>query len=1715
MAVTKNTWNKGLNSDLSKLKSQPDSYLDAKNIRVITDLGTSTFAIENIRGTEYSFRIPKVEKTYAIDFTGQTTPVTINISRTVAGSTVQVNISILFDPNITLSNEDIAIIINEQIQSNSTTLSIRDYVRAYFNSDEIVIYDFLPPNQTNWSSISISGVTTTIRSKETVNHTILGWGYYNDNLVLITCDEDSNSIEPENDPGNTDGFIWDIKFNNQTNEPVNLIGNTILPYDPITGEFTLKYAGALSLSRYYAINKHLKCRYESTEKTRVAWTDWHNNLRICNIADPQIWATPPGLFSYIPAHIPQKPVVKDIIQGGSKLVTGKYQYFYLLASNQGAESTISVVSNLLNLYTGSGLKYDDPGQVLGTVVGKSVLINISDLDTNYDTIRIGYVIYQVPDFAEAFWIDEIALPDDGNVTYVHNGNENEIPITDISTLANLNRSPEIFKTIDVVRNRLIAANAITKYFDLTDKFDSRAFRYKNNSFSDLYNSDDIYNSPSVRINRNPGGGNYASITLNGVTTTYLNKPTFYNALIQLPDIYDYINPFNIESNDLTFNKFSGLGPGAGDWNLNCQFKFKEDGTTIGGEGPNISYEFITQTNVADTRAFSKQSTFIRPDINNIKDYDAVINGQLVPGFNDTKKYPGGDGKYLDTHKSPLFETLFTGYSRGEVYRWGIVFYDLYGYPSYPQWIADIKFPFASDNNGNFGLTNTVNVNTLITSYPKTQWVDGNNIPSVSGTNNFGNIDLTASLGGIYTFEVIKRPDNTKYTWNPGFGDTLQDFVNNFNGTNLTLNDFCNNQIPVKAEKDPNSDNIRFIALTNNFNDICDTSFYIERTGLSNIEISTNFVFTPQYSNLSNDVVTKQLGIKFKLDTLTDQFKKIKNQISGWSYVRVKRDLIDSTRLGTGVLMPTLCNRGWNYAHPIPLYVNREIKNSDKDSRSYWFVYGKGDVSNDSSNNQVNSDTFLTAANYETAIQSFFSPNFLNRQVPDFSTNDYIRFIGRTYDTLGLVQYASMIDGLQFNPVSNNYEGFYVSSNYIDYTYSDGNPNTPVDGKGTVTLANDKRALSNRAYIPVYRNTNSFPLSNFGFTGTGVLQTYRNVTDSSYASLNKSRYGEWGTEHELLHFKKPNGHVHFSQWENPNTVTPLINRGYNGDNTLYLGLHFVSYETVLIKQYGGWTRSARYGNEYILANHFVPYSSTIKTQAVNQPVIENAVFGGDTYVNYFDLQKSNVNFEGGSGFGTPDLFNSGPNQQFQNQKAYSVGLFFPCETRFNTELNTVKIHASTKTTDASITYSANYIYNPAYSQQNTTNIFLSKAYLQTNVKEEPHTIYASDPKLDNDQNDAWRKLLINNALSVNGNYGEINRVIQFKDKLYFYQNDAVGIAAIDERVLADEQSLGTSTQTQLGTGTVLQRYDYLSTETGSKHSFAVAASGSAIYHYDAFINKFFKLTYDDKGLGMIPLTDIEGLSGFFRNTFFNSKLKSIDKILYKKTLTPGTGRIGITSEFNSEYNSVYFTFFDESDEDYTKNIKYTISFNEMLDAFESFYDFYPSMYLNMRKRFLSVDYRSVPQSQRNNQVYIHNIGTRNNFYNQIFPSTIKFRVNENSDYVKTFDNLHINSEVFNSITNQDIAETVNSLSLLNDYQIYDSITSSQGFSPIRKIRTWRFAVPRDETNPLLTIKPRFADKYIDVEFTYDSTVSPILGVDKVFRLHDVITEYSLRSKILPK
>lgn len=1418
---TKNTWLKGLNSDLSKLKEQPDSFLDGYNFRILTEEGSSSFAIENIKGPLLQFKLPKVQSTYKLDFTE------------VGSGDTDINFDTAFpysSNTITITNADRKSLkqISEELNTFFEGITELQYMRAYYNTEYISLYNYVPESSTTvLSSITTyNGVTSTKLTRTIDTQTVLGWGTYEDNLVIISTSRAYLMDNPEEYSASgllgTEGFIWLIPIDNVTNQPVDKDGNLV-----DVGEFLdplsfLKYAQMLNLSREYCIYKEVKCRKENIEVARVLWTDFYNDLRTINILDPQVQATPLETTTYLPVHNPQQPYVNRIIEGGF-LPTGNYQGFYQLSSLQGAVSTVSPLSNLITLGSQDPIS-NFTGAEKGTNSTKSIEFKVTNIDTSYDIIRFGYVVYQVPGVAECFFYDERVIPNSGTVISVLNGNENDIPIDDITQLSNVNRSPNVFKTIEVVRNRFLAANAKTTFFDVD--FDSRVYRFNEAGNCPLYNQFDSYTtSPS---------GSAVFIVSNGISiqNVYIDGVINPDGLVAIPDDYDLINPYNNEDPSYVFND--------GDWINNSQFKYQADNSTFGGTGLNLSYEFITQSTTEDNTDPNKYLTppYIRPNYNFVNNYQPG-NGQV---FNTSGSY--------NTVQSPYISSLFTGYARGEVYRWGLVFLDKFGYPSPVKWIGDIKFPSSGEG-----------------------------------------------------FEI----------------------------------------------------------------------------GFDNI------------GDGSGQIIGKQLGIKFTLDTNSTQFQDIKDKISGWYFVRMDRTVTDKTRLGNGIMaFPTV------------------------DS-------GRGSIPNFFKND-------VSGFTYDTQKGCLYIPSFLRGLDNQYSSTDYIKVLGIADSYDGNPANLGLDKIIQYNATGIT-DTFLLS--YRKYSwYNDSN-----------SIYQSYRNLNVKYSVPRSTDANNIPSDsdlNFDFFPMGPT----NIT-----ALANSEFTQYGNQLDLVVFD-----------DNSNLVVK--------PNTYNYSKYIVSYERFNSSQYGGNDRASRYNNEYFPV-YFQPYNKTITGEVTSE------VYNGDVYVCLTEFQVLEKNIESDSGF------------QTEGGTQNRVAIMYLSEAHeFNPKFVIYDSNGTPtyRANDFNI-YEDNNIINPAYAQENTTTRFYSKAFNQILVKDEPNAIYVTDNKIDGERVDSWRFFRLNNTLYVNGNFGPINKIINFKDKLYFYQTNALGIAAINERVLINE---GSTEQTQLGTGGVLQRFDYVSTETGAFNQFAVEASGNSLYHYDANINKFFRLSSD----GTQPLSDIKGLSGLFRT--LPKEFRDRDKLT-------GANPAGVHVIFNPQYNEIYLTFVGNG-------FNLTLAFNELLDAFQCKYDFTPTMYMNMRKRLLS-----IKTTTDSNNVYTHDSGTRNNFYGIAKPTKIKFRVNPNPDVSKVFDNLAFNTEVYDSIGNIVNDETIKTVQCSNDYQNSGLNLIPDNIAITEKLRTWRLYVPRNLGTNTYGFKERLADKYMDVEVSYTQDIED----DKKFILHDVVTSYSVRNVILPK
>lgn len=408
--------------------------------------------------------------------------------------------------------------------------------------------------------------------------------------------------------------------------------------DDVTGTLTLIFAGAMNFSKRYLIEA--VGRYENTNTQRLYWTDWFNRPRVINVADPNILNTDITLLSLQSGVSFTKPLFKEISDGGN-LDTGMYQLSYRLKGN-GSVTQFAFPSPQIHVVRGSEtsspywLFNSAPEEYsgtagMGTTTSKKLVFSLSNLDTDYDTIEFVY-IYKDNLTAEpvvnSFY--ETDIPDSGSMEVTLTGNE---AITELSFTEFVLFSPTIerVKTINSKDNQLVVANIEqSNYHNLT--MNARAYRWT--SAPATYVSD---------INVDPDDS----------TTSTADR--------------DAINPYNTDETQ--------------------QYKFQSNGTTLGGQGPNVSYTFTKVIVQGDSYAGGTQPT-IAPLVNVTRSnatYNLGVTGQTYTYNN-----------FWQTFKSPQYTSLFKGYARGEVYRFGLVLFDNFGRPGPVNWIGDIKMPEVYD-----------------------------------------------------------------------------------------------------------------------------------------------------------------------------------------------------------------------------------------------------------------------------------------------------------------------------------------------------------------------------------------------------------------------------------------------------------------------------------------------------------------------------------------------------------------------------------------------------------------------------------------------------------------------------------------------------------------------------------------------------------------------------------------------------------------------------------------------------------------------------------------------------------------------------------------------------------------------------------------------------------------------------------------------------------
>ena len=460
-----------------------------------------------------------------------------------------------------------------------------------------------------------------------------------------------------------------------------------------------------------------------------------------------------------------------------------------------------------------------------------------------------------------------------------------------------------------------------------------------------------------------------------------------------------------------------------------------------------------------------------------------------------------------------------------------------------------------------------------------------------------------------------------------------------------------------------------------------------------------------------------------------------------------------------------------------------------------------------------------------------------------------------------------------------------------------------------------------------------------------------------------------------------------------------------------------------------------GNNYSSRQNSV-YISCSANQ--DKRTTKSLCFGGDTYLNIFDYlntsfcQKSN------------DV------DEWKSLRMNTV-CYIPLESIVNTALfSSESYHNSVNGTTGNNLIQNEpivlgngyaqqkplYEYNTAYSVQSEALKYVPKNMYSIDDLHSGTRITCSELKTNNELIDSWTKFKFANYIDVDSQYGQITNLKVFKNKLYFFQDSAVGIAAVNERSLITDNNPGALT---LGTGGILVRYDYLVTKNGDSiiNDKSITNSESTIYWYD-----FDKNVLCGLGNGFVELSKVKKTQTYFNDLEDNQKLNTM-------------------SFFDSKYNEVWFKV----------NNKCLI-YNEKLQLFTSFYTHNPDWSLPFSTKIVTI--------KDNKCYYLHDLYQNDSNYKEELIADIKFVVNDNAVYTKVYDNQWFAADISDKCLKEIVFNTKTQETEPIDYTNIESREDNYRFAIGRETQN----DPAQQQKINMSYAGRMRGKYLICNYTFD-------------------------------
>lgn len=812
----------------------------------------------------------------------------------------------------------------------------------------------------------------------------------------------------------------------------------------------------------------------------------------------------------------------------------------------------------------------------------------------------------------------------------------------------------------------------------------------------------------------------------------------------------------------------------------------------------------------------------------------------------------------------------------------------------------------------------------------------------------------------------------------------------------------------------------------------------------------------QYDSVNNRTLANILGIKFTVNT-----SNINDKISGYQIVRSERTSADKTILSQGLVgypIYTSIGEAGDANHLYSLATEPLV-------RDMYYKYTSYDRHAETIGN-ISADDLYERNNSNVSMND----TYLEFDSPDIVINKpKLPITGAYMDVFG---YLTNVENCTISGVrgyEDNDHGFLKQrdiltadkprgfgygnslyrtkvdvSNYRLFSAKSVGLGGSADDDATKLIIDGGQIYNNQAYSPQPDNSNS-----------------------------KSKWGLRGT-HALLNIEDP--------------IAIDTNWLSSSDNIRFLIANYRVFKGRSI--YGGSSYEARTYSKYYPASEFIEASTS-----------EVDVYGGDTYISYF-------------------IFNRAIYDQETRTEGYRIESYqmYPVESTINLNLRLDKMQdyinwgffRDSGVVDYKLMedvrmgvsiYGSNYPselgnlyrYNSVYSAIDKSKEYYSKPFDFDSEEINDTRIYASEKKINGEYIDQWTKFKFNNYIDVDSKHDAITKIVTFKNYLFCVQPTGISIVSVNPRSVINDNNAG---ELVLGTGGILDRYDYITEKSGSTFYDGIITSDDYLFYVDGKRKRINKI---------VPGKE-EAIS----------VIKGIDSTLDKLTFET------VNAGFDRGYNEVIFAIDG-----------ITVAFNEAANCFSGSYSFIPGKMISIGGDFYSTfpfnedatwlysdfatdtigysgtndtdpdwDNVLIGPSGQGEGLWKHNIGNPGQFYGGdggAEDSYITLIINPNQNMVCYFDNLDLRTESTDS-NGDDVPDDIfYRMEVSNSYQeitkeLTFNLNQNQNTGSIKRLgRIWRTSIlPQVASGNSAS---RIVDTYIKLTLRYDNSSG------NKFKVHD--------------